>query len=76
MIDRRHLRSSVAEVAGRRRLPHRARIIKIQDGQEKTCELRYAAEPIRLPGRPGKPWLVVSAGFGEEPLMLLTDNRS
>ncbi len=34
---------------------------------------RYGAEPIRLPGRSEKLWLVVIAGFGEQPLMLLTD---
>ncbi len=73
VIDRRHLRGSVAEVAGRCRMRHRARIIKIQDGQEKTLELRYGAEPIRLPDRPEKLWLVVIAGFGEQPLMLLTN---
>jgi hypothetical protein len=73
VIDRRRLQGSVAEVAGRCRLRHQARIIKIQDGQEKIHELRYGAEPIHLPGRPEKLWLVVIAGFGEEPLMLLTD---
>jgi Transposase DDE domain len=73
VIDRRKLRGSVAEVAGRCRLRHQARIIKIQDGQEKTYELRYGAEPIRLPDRTEPLWLVVIAGFGAEPLMLLTD---
>jgi len=73
VIDRRHLQGSVAEVAGRCRLRHQARIIKIQDGQEKAYELRYGAEPIRLPGRAEQLWLVVIAGFGEEPLMLLTN---
>jgi len=73
VIDRRRLQGSVAEVAGRCRLRHQARIIRIQDGQEKIHELRYGAEPIHLPGRPEKLWLVVIAGFGEEPLMLLTD---
>ena len=73
VIDRHHLQGSVAEVAGRCRLRHRARIVKIQDAQEKTYELRYGAEPIRLPGRAEKLWLVVIAGFGQEPLMLLTD---
>lgn len=72
VIGRRHLQGSVAEVAGRCRLRHQARIIKIQDGQEKTYELRYGAEPIRLPGRLEQLWLVVVAGFGESPLMLLT----
>jgi hypothetical protein len=73
VVDRRRLLGSVAEVAGRCRLRHQARIIKIQDGQEKIYELCYGAEPIHLPGRSEKLWLVVIAGFGEERLMLLTD---
>ena len=73
IIDRHKLRGSVAELAGRCRLRHQARIIKIQDGQEKAYELHYGAEPIRLPDRVEPLWLVVIAGFGEEPLMLLTD---
>lgn len=73
VIDRHGLLGSVAEVAGRCRLRYQARIIKIQDGQEKTYELHYGAEPIHLPGRTEKLWLVVIAGFGEEPLMLLTN---
>jgi hypothetical protein len=73
VIDRKGLQGSVTEVAGRCRLRHQARIIKIQDGQEKSYELRYGAEPIRLPGREEQLWLVVVAGFGEEPLMLLTN---
>jgi hypothetical protein len=73
VIDRRKLQGSVAELAGRCRLRHRARIIKIQDGQEKAYDLRYGVEPIRLPGRAEQLWLVVVAGFGEAPLMLLTN---
>ena len=73
VIDRRKLQGSVAEVAGRCRLRHRARIIKIQDGKEKVYELRYGAEPIRLPGRSDQLWLGVIDGFGEAPLMLLTN---
>ena len=73
VIDRRKLQGSVAEVAGRCRLRHQARIIKIQDGQEKTYERRYGAEPIQLPGRAEKLWLVVIAGFGDQPMMLLTN---
>ena len=73
VIDRRKLQGSVAEVAGRCRLRHQARIIKIQDGQENAYDLRYGAEPIRLPGRPEQLWLVVVTGFGEAPLMLLTN---
>jgi len=73
VIDRHQLPGSVAEVAGRCRLRHRARIIKIQDGKEKVYDLRYGAEPIRLPGRTEQMWLVVIDGFGEASLMLLTD---
>lgn len=73
VIDRRKLQGSVAEVAGRCRLPHQARIIKIHDGQEKVYDLLYGAEPIQLPGRAEQLWLVVIAGFGEAPLMLLTN---
>jgi len=73
VIDRRKLQGSVAEVAGRCRLRHKARIIKIQDGKEKVYDLRYGAEPIHLPGRSEQMWLVVIDGFGEAPLMLLTN---
>ena len=72
VIDRKGLQGSVAEVAAQCRLRHQARIIQIQDGQEKTYQLRYGAAPIRLPGRSEQLWLVVVGGFGEEPLMLLT----
>jgi len=50
-----------------------ARIIKIQDGQEKTYDLRYGVEAIRLLGREEQLHLVVVAGFGEESLLLLTN---
>jgi hypothetical protein len=73
VIDRRKRQGSVAEVAGRCRLRQQARIIKIQDGKEKVYDLRYGAEPIRLPGRAEPMWLVVMDGCGEAPLMLLTD---
>ena len=52
-------------------LCYQARILKSQDGREKTYALRYGVEPIRLAGR-DEPWhLVAVAGFGEEPIWLL-----
>jgi hypothetical protein len=48
-------------------------VIKIDKGQEKVYELRYSAEPFRLPGREEALHLVVVAGFGKEPLLLLTN---
>ena len=55
------------------RLRYPARIVWIEDGQEKRYELRYGAAPIRLPGLEEKLLLVVVAGFGAEPLLLLTN---
>jgi hypothetical protein len=54
-------------------LLHQAKIIKILNRQEKIHELRYGAEPIRLPGREEPLQLVVVARFGQQPLLLLTD---
>ena len=71
--NRRHLKSSVAELGAKCRLRHQARIVKINDGREKTYELRYGVEPIRLVGRQEQLQLVVVAGYGEEPLLLLTN---
>ena len=51
VTGRDHLLRSVAELGSKCRLRHRARVIKIQDGQEKTYDLRYGVEPIRLAGR-------------------------
>jgi hypothetical protein len=55
------------------RLRHQAKIIKIENGLRKIYELHYGAEPLRLPGRDEPLQLVVAAGFGPEPLLLLTD---
>ena len=45
VIDRRKLQGSVAEVAGRCRLRHQARIVRIQGGQEKAPGTRCFLEP-------------------------------
>jgi hypothetical protein len=68
-----HLERSVAEFAAKCKLRHRARVVKIQDGHEKICDLRYGVEQVRLPGRKELLDLVVIAGFGKEPMMLLTN---
>jgi hypothetical protein len=73
VIDRKNVSRSVAELGARCRLRHQARIVKIEDGQEKTYDLRYGVERIRLVGRPEQLCLVVVAGFGEEPMLLLTN---
>ena len=71
--DRRGRLRGIAELAAGCRLRHRARVVKIDKGQEKTYELHYGAEPFRLVGRDEPLWLVVVAGFGEQPILLVTN---
>lgn len=73
VLDRRRHRVTIHHLSARCRLRYRARIIKIEKGQEKIYEPRYGAEPFRLPGREEPLLLVVVAGFGQEPLLLLTN---
>jgi hypothetical protein len=73
VIERGHWLGTVKEVAGRCRLRFAAKVMRIEDGKEKVYQLQYGAEPIRLPGGKEKLLLVVVAGFGQEPLMLLTN---
>jgi hypothetical protein len=73
MIDRKHIKRSVTELGTQCRLRYQARIIKVQGGHEKIYDLRYGVERIRLVGRDEPLHLVVVAGFGEEPILLLTN---
>jgi hypothetical protein len=73
VINRQRQRMIVHRLSARCRLRYQARIVWIENGQEKFYELRYGAEPIRLPGREEKLLLVVVAGFAAEPLLLLTN---
>ena len=73
VLDRRRHRVTIHHLGACCRLRHQAKIIKIENGQEKIYELRYGAEPILLPGRQEPLLLVVVAGFGQEPLLLLTN---
>ena len=73
VINRRQQRVTVHALGARCRLRYRARVIRIEDGQEKVLELRFGAEPMRLPGREEKLLLVVIAGWGQEPMLLLTN---
>lgn len=73
VLDRKNRNRSVAELGARCRLRYQARVVKIQDGQEKIYDLHYGVERIRLLGRDESLHLVVVAGFGEEPLLLLTN---
>ena len=71
--DRRGRLRGIAELAAGYKLRHQARVVKIDKGQDKTYELHYGAEPFRLVGRDEMLWLVVVAGFGEQPILLVTN---
>ena len=73
VVNRQRQKVTVHHLAARCRLRYQARVVKIEKGEEKVYELRYGAEPIRLPGREEELHLVVVAGFGKEPLLLLTN---
>lgn len=73
VLHRRHQRLTVHALGARCRLRYQARVVKIEDGQEKVLQLRFGAEPIRLPGREEPLLLVVIAGWGQEPMLLLTN---
>src|SRR5881628_3500589 len=73
VLDRQRHRVTLHHLGACCRLRYQAKIIKIENRQEKVYALRYGAEPFRLPGREEQLLLVVVAGFGQEPLLLLTN---
>ena len=52
--------------------PYTAVIIKYEDGKEQAITISYNAVAVRLPGKDYPLFLVVTKGFGKEPMMLLT----
>jgi Transposase DDE domain len=64
---------AVHSLGARCRLRYQAQVVKIENGTEKIHRLRYGALPIRLPGCAPALQLVVVAGWGEEPMLLLTN---
>lgn len=56
-------------------LPYADRIVKQEKGKETIYDLQFGARPVKLPGRSEPLALVVVRGFGQIPLMLLTDLR-
>ena len=66
---------SVLELALTCPLPYAERIVKEEKGKETIYDLQFGARPVKLPGRLETLRLVVVRGFGQDPLMLLTDLR-
>ena len=65
----------VLELAMTCPLPYAERIVKQEKGKETIYDLQFGARPVKLPGRSEPLTLVVVRGFGQIPLMLLTDLR-
>ncbi len=66
-------RCSAMDLARGCRRRYAERIVKEERGQEKSYHLEYGFRPVRLPGRGTTLYLVVVWGFGQEPLLLLTN---
>jgi hypothetical protein len=63
----------VREIAQRCSLPYTEVIIKEEKSVEKRFDISFGFCPVKLPDNPVPLCLVVVKGFGEEPIMLLTN---
>lgn len=63
----------VREVAAGCPLPYADTIIKEVKGKERRYDLQYGFRKVSWPGREEPLYLLVVTGFGQEPLMLLTN---
>jgi hypothetical protein len=54
-------------------LPYAERVVKEQKGKEKQYYIEFGFRKVQLPHRSERLYLVVVKGFGEEPLMLLSN---
>jgi len=61
------------EIALRCPMLYADHVVREKDGKERTYQIAYGYRRVKLPGRREKLTLVVIRGFGEEPLMLLTN---
>jgi hypothetical protein len=65
---------ATAEVVRRCALPYATTVVREDHGQEKVYRLEYGFAVVHLPEYPEVPLaLVVVKGFGEEPMLLLTN---
>jgi hypothetical protein len=66
-------RVSALDLAASCRMLYAERIIREDRSEEKARMIEFGFRRVRLPGRQEELSLVVVKGFGEEPLMLLTN---
>jgi len=78
LIGTRHVicggrRVLARELAERCPMLYLDRVVKEDDGKERVYRIGYGYRRVRLPGRREKLTMVVVRGFGEAPMMLLTN---
>lgn len=78
LVGTRHLvcrgqKRTVTDLARGCSRSYRETVVREQEGKEKKYHLEYGFRVVRMPGRDEELYLVVVHGFGEEPLMLLTN---
>lgn len=71
----RRKKQSVYEHALACPLLYSERIVKEDAGREKIYHLEFGYRPVKLPERKESLYMVVVRGFGQEPMMLLTNIR-
>ncbi len=64
---------SVLEIAATCSMPYSERIVIEKHGERKAHTIHFGFRPVKIPGRDEQMCLVVIKGFGEEPLMVLTN---
>lgn len=69
----RKCRRNVMDLGRRCRMLYAQTIVKEERGEEKACHLEYGVCPVRLVGRQERLYMVVVNGYGEEPMLLLTN---
>jgi hypothetical protein len=78
-VDRHFLyrgkKRSALEIALECPLPYAERVVKEEGNKEKIYYLEFGYRPVKLPERKEPLYMVVIRGFGQLPLMLLTDIR-
>lgn len=69
----RGVRREARELARGCNLRYAETVVREEGGTERSYQLEYGFRRVKLPGRSEQLYLVVVHGFGEEPLMLLTN---
>jgi hypothetical protein len=80
MVGTRHLvyrgrRVLASELGMRCPMLFKEQIIREEDGKGKSYRIEYGYRSVRLPGRKEKLTLVVVRGFGQRPMLLLTNTK-